>query len=294
MAPRSRFVLAASAGLAIAGLFAACTLPKKAPDEGENIAPQNVSDEAGFQSPSVTPDATPTEDPRNDLCGKGADHADPTASGCNPDQATAIDPSDCPQGSGGAGGGGGVLSCQVRDAPSGHVAQCAPAGTGDVNEGCSSASDCAPGLACVVSATPGNVAGQCRPYCCYGTCDIAGTYCADVARVGVPAGVTGAAALVPACLVSSSCRLLDPSSCDPGQACAAVGKETTCLPTGTAVAGQFCNGVALQCAADYVCLRSTQTCRHICHLGDDSLCPDGSVCVSGGEDFPRGFGVCSE
>lgn len=278
-----------------------CSVPaKEAADLPTTGSCKGCESDAGRDAlaQEVGVDAQPDADSRNALCGTG---------GCNPDDAVTA----CPgagngpplggaggasgQGAGAAAGSGSgaAFGCRVAKQVSGSgtgtstttpVAVCGVAGGAKEQDPCQSQADCAAGLACVGAL--GDSAGRCRPYCCYGqeSCGT-GTYCTLVRAFEVTASVD--ALRVPACMVAGNCRLLDSTACDPGLACTFVDGATTCLPAGSGT-----DGAACPCAAGYVCLQSTGTCRRVCHERADEECGSGT-CVSGGGSFPDGFGVCS-
>ena len=264
-------------GLSLALLFH-CNVPAKdAPNEkpvGPCVGCQTDGGKDALAQ-EVGVDAQPAVDTRNALCGP---------MGCNPDDAVAVCETGL-AGQGGAAAAGTGKACHVVKAATGSpAAACVISGAAMAQDPCQAQSDCAAGFACVGSL--GDPAGKCRPYCCYGqdACG-PGTYCTLVRSFEVIAGID--ALRVPACMVASNCRLLDSGACDPGLACAVVDGATTCLPPGNGSDDAPC-----PCAAGYVCLRSTATCRRICHQRADQEC-GGGTCVSGGAAVPEGFGVCS-
>jgi hypothetical protein len=291
---RPSWWFAAALGLSASVLFH-CSVPaKEAAELPASGSCKGCESDAGRDAlaQEVGVDAQPDADSRNALCGTG---------GCNPDEAvTACSgagnaPSSggaagaAGQGAGGITGAGPALGCHVVKQVTGStaatpVAVCSTAGGAKEQEPCQSQTDCGPALACVGAL--GDSAGKCRPYCCYGqeSCG-PGTYCTLVRAFEVTASVD--ALRVPACMVAGNCRLLDSTACDPGLACTFVDGATTCLPAGSGT-----DGAACPCAAGYVCLQSTGTCRRVCHERADAECGSGT-CVSGGGTFPEGFGVCS-
>jgi hypothetical protein len=266
-------------GLSLSVLFH-CSVPAKEAQDEQAAGSGNASDrdagrDANTQEVGLPPQ--PDADTRNALCG---------AASCNPDDAT----EPCANNGTGAGGADGTAprACRVvrsTTGTNGPVAACGVAGPRREQDPCRIQTDCGAGLACVGAL--GDSVGQCRPYCCYGQQSCGdGTYCTLVRAFEVIAGVD--ALRVPVCAVASNCRLLDPSACDPGLSCTFVDGATTCLPPGNGV-----DGAACPCAAGYVCLQSTSTCRRVCHERADEEC-GGGTCVSGGAAFPEGFGVCSK
>lgn len=188
-----------------------------------------------------------------------------------------------------------VYACHVRRGTGGPTGMCEPAGTGQTDAPCVTSGDCAPGLGCVGEGS----AGQCRPFCCGGTCDAdAGVYCAKrPLRDDADQGATPL--VVPVCVPADNCNLAEaypctapnPDDCtckDPTTACIVVGDGiTACVtPPGSGQAGDAC-----PCAWGHVCSQATQTCLKICSLtAADSGCGAGKCQAA--KEMPQGFGVC--
>lgn len=279
-APETRSVfLAIACGLSLSVLFH-CSVPaKQAQEEPSTIKPGGSDKDAGRDADSkeVGLEAGADADTRSASCGSNT---------CNPDPGGVTCPS---LGAAGASGATGVVAqtCRVTRSTTGTggpVAACGPTGTAIVQGACQAQADCAAGLACV--GPFGSTAGACRPYCCYGNCET-GTYCSLVRAFEI--GPTTDPLFLPACVVPDNCRLLEPGACDTDLACTFKDGATSCFPPGIHVDGEQC-----PCAAGYVCLQTTNTCRRICHEGADAECGGGGTCVSGGATFPEGFGVCSK
>ena len=188
-----------------------------------------------------------------------------------------------------------TLSCQVFRADDEATVGCVRSGEAGEGEACRGVfvdeqgvlrSDCAPGLACVRGTDGSEInAGQCRPYCCFGSGCGPGTWCTP--RRVFETSLAQDPIFVPVCAPADSCTLLDPGACPAGQVCVLVADKTTsCDVPGKGAAGQPC-----PCAAGHVCARDTNTCRVICRVGIDADCPEG-LCVGGGSVMPPGFGLC--
>lgn len=283
-APEGKSIaLAIACGLSLSVLFH-CSVPaKQAQDDPASSSPigsgQDAGRDASSQEVGLEPGAD--ADTRNALCGGNT---------CNPDEGAVT----CsPTGAAGASGGTGAVTqtCRVGRSATGTggpVAACGPVGTVIEQGACQSQAECGAGLVCVGAL--GDTAGICRPYCCYGQdrCrEYTGTYCTLVRAFEIGAGLD--ALSVPACMVADNCRLLEPGACEGDLACTFLDGATTCLVPGKGKDGEPCG-----CAAGYVCLQSTNTCRRICHERADAECGGGGTCVSGGATFPEGFGVCSK
>ncbi len=237
----------------------------------------------------------------NPLCGSGVCLPDdPNAAECNagpgaePPEAGDVDAADA--GADGADSADGEVDasapppvkygCFVSGAGGKPSAECALAGSGDNGSPCVSASDCAPGLACVGDGTT----AACRPYCCdeNTTCAV-GAFCAER-----PLKATSLS--VPVCVPADDCSLDEPYPCPTGKqckcksgtACAVVKDDgtTSCIVPGDGRAGDAC-----PCAAGYLCSKSTNTCLKLCSTtAVKPECGTGKCLSVAG--LPDGFGVC--
>lgn len=181
-------------------------------------------------------------------------------------------------------------ACQVtRDNSGGPVHQCGLAGTGAALAPCTAASDCAPGLACTGTSSP----GLCLPYCCEGSCKEPGTFCTERPLLDKK---PGKALLVPVCAPGEDCTLLEPYPCsgsgcscpDSKTACTIVRTDGTrgCVTPGTGKVNDKC-----PCAAGYYCSLATSLCVKMCKTdGIDERCMPGKCQAAAG--FPPGFGLC--
>ncbi len=152
---------------------------------------------------------------------------------------------------------------------------------------CNSASDCGPGLGCVL-ASADQATGVCRPYCCGDVEACApNTYCAPR-----PMAEAGAASLfIPVCVDADKCTLLEEGQCADGLACAVVRADgtTACIEPGAGRQGEAC-----PCAAGFQCTKLVNECREICHTdaqGSPAECDTAFKC-QGNASLPHGFGLC--
>lgn len=175
------------------------------------------------------------------------------------------------------------------DGSGGVEASCAPAGTRLAEEPCATSTDCLPDHGCVATST----GGVCRPYCC-GDVEACpeNTFCAlrpvfEDAQGNPPSRV-------PVCSPIAPCEpLAAKTGCPEGQACTVLRADGTagCTEAGAGTRGEPC-----PCAEGFVCSKSANTCKQLCHLDakeDLAECPEGSFCLGGGEGYPEGIGVCS-
>lgn len=192
-----------------------------------------------------------------------------------------------------------LYSCRIAVNGSNVVTrQCSQAGSQDVGEACSSASDCAPGLGCVGSAEK----TRCLPYCCdlNSPCG-ENAYCThrplydDSLSGGAPPPV------IPVCEAVDGCSLSEPypcptgqdCSCGPTEACTVVRSDgaTACTPPSPSAKGE---GGDCPCLAGFICSQSSDggSCRKLCSLDeqDSNTCGAGMCQTSGG--LPPGWGTC--
>ncbi len=171
------------------------------------------------------------------------------------------------------------------------VPQCASAGKAIDGAKCTDAADCAPSFEC--TRVGGMAEGQCRHYCCSGTCNNAAssggkTFC-DVQFT------RDSSLKVPVCMPVKSCELLKAGACTPGETCAVVREDdgtTGCVEIGPALVGQSCDEV--HCGEGLTCLgkAGARRCLKLCKDGVASCAP-GERCLSSPPTFKdSGLGVC--
>lgn len=187
-----------------------------------------------------------------------------------------------------------AYSCQLMPASNGRVERdCAPAGARGINEACSSALDCEPGLGCVGSAR----SGRCLPYCCGidGESCQEGYYCAQRPLRTLELGERDGP-LVPVCDRAEQCSLSEPADCvgancycTGNTACAVVRMDgtTACVDQGNGGEGEEC-----PCKWGFTCAQGTNPprCVKTCEVSDPSSCTPG-VCQAA-EELPSGWGTC--
>ena len=173
-----------------------------------------------------------------------------------------------------------------------RATSCEAAGTGADGDSCGRDSDCAAGFACTrAPGMAGAKGGQCRRYCCAGSCAADGTgkkfFCDVQAKTE---GVLPA----PVCMPVRPCRLLQQGACEAAETCSPVIQGSrSCVAVGTATEGMSCDED--HCADGFVCLGApgARKCKRLCHDGLRP-CPTGAQCVGGYPYFDEeGFGVCT-
>ncbi|HVZ32837.1 MAG TPA: hypothetical protein VG963_10445, partial [Polyangiaceae bacterium] len=188
-----------------------------------------------------------------------------------------------------------AFACQLSVDRGGQVQRaCGAAGLQGVDEPCTSAADCAPGLGCVGTVR----AGRCLPFCCGPNGDDScehGFYCTERPLRGPEFGEADGPA-VPVCDRADNCSLSEPVNCTGEHcvcaanfACSVVRPDgtTACVPEGDGEAGQPC-----PCKWGYHCSQATNpgTCVKTCDLNMPNSCPAG-VCQAT-PLLPEGWGTC--
>ena len=195
-------------------------------------------------------------------------------------------------GVGGSGGSGGAppqdIECKLVLATDGTVGRsCVASLNGAEFAPCNAASDCGPGLGCVLPSEQST--GVCRQYCCGDTekCPTH-TFCAPRPMTeGDDPNLQ-----IPVCVDADDCTLLaDNKQCAEGTVCTVVRADgtTACIPPGEGKQGDKC-----PCAAGYACTKLKNECHKICHTDPGSLpqeCDPGYSC-QGNVPLPDGFGLC--
>jgi hypothetical protein len=175
-----------------------------------------------------------------------------------------------------------------------QTAQCSANGARLEGERCTQSLDCDMGLDCVRNG--GNVEGQCRKYCCSGSCDSAaapmtgpGTSFCDI-QLTKEAGIK-----LPVCMPIRKCELLAKGACAKGETCGVVRDEdgtTGCVEEGPALVGQSCDEV--HCGSGLTCLgrAGARKCFRLCKDGV-AACPSTERCLWTAPTFNvQGTGVC--
>ena len=168
---------------------------------------------------------------------------------------------------------------------------CTPSGTGRDGSSCKASSDCSSGAECVLRT--GNQGGQCRRYCCTGTCTNVpspsggATFC-DVAQLNEEASVK-----VPVCMPVKPCKLLTQGQCETGESCAVVTDVglTSCVPTGSAQVGESCE--ENHCTAGLTCLGrpGARKCFQLCKIGQ-TACGPTLQCKASSLIRDAAYGLC--
>jgi hypothetical protein len=119
---------------------------------------------------------------------------------------------------------------------------------------CQNATDCGEGLECIRNG--GQVEGQCRAYCCAGTCDATTSSSGNNGKTFCDIQFAKTAGFkVPVCMPVKACRLFEKGGCASGETCAVVNEEdgtTGCVEQGPAQVGQSCDEV--HCGDGLTCL----------------------------------------
>jgi hypothetical protein len=211
------------------------------------------------------------------LCGGSNAECMPGTGDCTPGGNPNMNPD--------AGATGSVRACQLIAENGKVTAQCVEAGTFNAGDACENAAHCSATLGCVNTMSGGTSGGICRPYCCD---DVElcprDSYCA-------PLRMAEAALKIPVCTPVKKCKVLDDSTCDNGQVCTIVRNDgtTSCVDPGTGTRDEAC-----PCASGHVCSKITNTCRKLCHLGNDATdCEGGGTCQGGVMGYPEGIGTCT-
>jgi hypothetical protein len=251
---------------------------------GQVFGDAGAGGEGASGSIEITPDAeAPSTDPRKPyaaLCGTGECQPGAALDGCALGSATG-------NGGGPATSGAPVpsMSCVLRATEAAPEAVCAAPGLRQVSEPCNTVADCDVGLGCV--ATSGGQ--QCLAYCCGNAEECAEkTYCAPRPMAEDPS------AMIPACVPTSACQLLDDTSCCAGSTCeltCSVVRDdgtTSCVTPGTGKLADPC-----PCAAGYICSKLTNECKKLCKIGQDaSDCEGGGKCQGATANLPADIGIC--
>lgn len=154
---------------------------------------------------------------------------------------------------------------------------------------CGSVMDCAPGLACFLSAE----GGVCGRICCPN--DV--TACADgMLCAGSGVLVDGTETGWGQCLPARACDVLHPQeACETREGCYIVGADgsTECRVAGTGGPGAYC-AAQEECQSGFFCggIGDNRHCVRICQLGADDCPPEEGRCVAQAHS-PAGTGFCT-
>lgn len=251
----------------------------------------SVSTTSAFGAPGDNAYAQPTEDVDGGYESDGETRANDASAGsvtyrgstlcaaamdastCFPDEAPVVGQCTPPRPAGTDGGLGGDagnvllgVSCHVAKDSASSTAPptptCVAAGPGGDGDQCLKPTDCGVGYECVGSP------GQCRHYCCDGTCGKA-QFC-DIQTVADVGSVK-----VPVCAPVRSCKLLSQMGCAEGETCAIVNDDdgtTSCVATGPAQVGQGCE--TTHCAQSLTCLGQpgSRRCYQLCEKTANTAC----------------------
>lgn len=185
-------------------------------------------------------------------------------------------------------------SCRPAISGSQLTPSCQPAaaldgGTGKSGDSCTSWNDCARGYLCA--------GGECHRLCCgddWSACP-SGESCIRQLLVQVNGKDMKSGADL--CFPVNNCDVLDPLSCqaDPGRTCQIVDPtgNVACAPEGQAGVGEACSPT-VHCSAGFSCV--AQKCRRLCRAvaaGGEPSCPSGEgTCIHYNRD-PAGVGECT-
>lgn len=183
----------------------------------------------------------------------------------------------------------GSSACRVGARGGSMTPICEAAGAGADGAKCTASSECAAGLECVRGASA--VAGQCRRYCCSGSCAGVRTASGDATFCDV-GELFGAEAQAPVCTPVRRCTLLAPGECGAQETCSVVDESgtTSCVKIGPARAGESCESA--RCAAGLACLGAVgnRACFTLCRMG--GTCPSGTACRTSTLFPDASYGVC--
>jgi hypothetical protein len=294
------FVLAAGAAVMAAGCSVATTT--SAMGAGDNAYAQPTEDtDGGYESDGETR-ADDAATPETQYRGSPLCYANLDATTCFPDDAPLVGQCKAPRapsadaGASPADGGNVVpgVACHVVSDPTAAGSSTAPAGTptclvagtGHDGDQCLKPTDCATGFECVGSP------GQCRHYCCDGTCDGKAQFC-DIQTVADVGSLP-----VPVCAPVRSCKLLSQMGCATGETCAIVNDDdgtTSCVATGPSQVGMACEKT--HCAESLTCLGQpgSRRCYQLCDKTANSGCTAPETCKGNAPLFrDANIGVCQK
>jgi len=278
-------LLSAVVTLGICAAVPACSVLAQGdfrPD-GETPPPEVIPTGSVPASDARAADTAPPPTPYrgNPLCRAKKDEGcwpDDGSAGCRPDDGGASKTD--------AGTRETTLTCRVhQDGP-----VCTPVGAIADGDTCTRSAECGAGSDCALRA---DGTGQCRPYCCGGSCEKMGspaggaTFC-DVAQLAEESKLK-----VPVCVPVRACKLLSAGECKVGETCAVVTDPgvTSCVPTGPAQVGEPCDEA--RCAAGLNCLGrpGARKCFQLCRVGQ-AACGERLQCKTSSLIGDAAFGIC--
>jgi hypothetical protein len=258
---------------------------------------QSSNDSSGATGPTpnpYVPDASdagePVDAPSDTVVAqafKGSPLCSVSSSTCDPDEPTTAAACRYDAGASSSTPGAALMGCHVQggDASAAQLA-CLPAGLHLDGYACTRASDCLPTYECTGD-------GTCRHYCCEGNAHCPRSpqdeFC-DIQPLAADPTT-----LVPVCVATRTCTLLDATGCASSETCAVVREDgtTSCVAVGLANAGDECDDT--HCGRNLVCLGGAgeRRCSALCHTGSSDECTAPQVCKGGLPLFPDPtIGIC--
>jgi hypothetical protein len=297
--------LALGAGVGL-GVGCASTSSDGSPGASNATAPSSDLPGDGTSAPTPNDAAAIAFLHGNPLCNMSSNSCSPdseTIASCSPDVDAGL-----------AAASALAAACRIDlqaspDGGSGYVPTCfdptdaARAGVDGAT--CASGADCAPGYDCIIGAK----SGECRHYCCSGSCDNTmsksggPTFC-DIQQLF---SLDRKKPLAPVCMPIKKCRLLMPGDCAaspspdvPGESCAVVTEagDTGCVAEGKAMVRESCDTEHCAGPPDSVPLTCLGTagdrhCYQLCTT-DGNQCPSGQTCTTGSLFQDTTYGVCKD
>jgi hypothetical protein len=179
-------------------------------------------------------------------------------------------------------------SCYIRPAGTGVTTECAPAGMLGDGDACNDSHDCSAVHECVEV----DQKAACRPVVCSVPADCSKWTYYQEAPLRAN-GVTRREFLIPVCVPTDNCVLLEPNQCPAGKVCAIVGTrgDTTCLEPGSAKIGEPCDDDNA-CTEGLLCSKLVNQCVKLCHVDPQNEDCRPGICQGGNRSLPDGFGIC--
>ncbi|HRG97997.1 MAG TPA: hypothetical protein PLR99_17215 [Polyangiaceae bacterium] len=250
--------------------------------DGETPPPEEIPTGSASASDAQAPDSAPppAQYRGNPLCRAKKEQScwpDDGAAGCRSADAGSKTDAGAPEN---------AVTCRVhQDGP-----VCTQVGTLADGATCTRSTECGAGSDCALRA---DGTGQCRPYCCGGSCEKVAspaggaTFC-DVAQLAEESKLK-----VPVCVPVRACKLLSAGECKVGETCAVVSDTgmTSCVPTGPAQVGEACDEA--RCTAGLNCLGrpGARKCFQLCRVGQ-AACGASLQCKTSSLIGDAAFGIC--